>query len=108
MAGTKQSKFLRAWMAANPVVEQLPSVDTWGKRFVTVPLATRLNGDRFRFLAAHDGTEVRVDGVLVATLNRGQFHERILPRPRRSLRRSRFSLPNSLTARLSMASRAIP
>ena len=51
---------------------------TWGRQFVTTPLASRLNGDTFRFLAATDGTEVRVNGALVATLNAGQVHEQIL------------------------------
>jgi IgGFc binding protein/Putative Ig domain/FG-GAP-like repeat len=61
--------------AANHLVEQLPPVATWGKRFVTVPFATRTGGDVFRLLAARNGTEVRINGTLVATLNRGQFHE---------------------------------
>src|SRR5690606_12826963 len=61
---------------ADHLVEQLTPVNTWGREFVTVPLAARLRGDTFRFLAATDGTEVRVNGVLVATLDRGEFHER--------------------------------
>jgi hypothetical protein len=60
------------------IVEQLFPTSTWGKNFVTVPLATRLRGDTFRFLASTNATEVRVNGVVVATLNRGQFHETIL------------------------------
>jgi RHS repeat-associated protein len=60
------------------LVEQLPSTDAWGREFVTVPLATRLNGDTFRFLAQTDNTEVRVNGTLVATIDRGEFHEMVL------------------------------
>ncbi len=60
------------------VVEQLPPTASWGQRFATVPLATRSGGDTFRFLAAVDGTEARVNGELVATLNRGQFHEQLM------------------------------
>jgi hypothetical protein len=63
------------------IVEQLPPTITWGKSFVTMPLATRLNGDTFRFLASTDDTEVSVNGVPVATLNRGQLHERIINGP---------------------------
>jgi hypothetical protein len=37
-----------------------------------MPLATRLNGDTFRFLAKEDGTTVQLGGVVVATLNRGR------------------------------------
>ena len=64
--------------AANHLVDQMPPIDTWGRRYVTVPFATRANGDRFRFIAGTDGTEVRVAGALVATLDRGKFHEMVL------------------------------
>jgi hypothetical protein len=64
--------------ACDYLVEQLPPTTAWGKQFVSVPLKTRLNGDTFRFLAATNNTEVRVNGTLVATLNRGQYHERII------------------------------
>jgi hypothetical protein len=63
------------------LVEQLPPVVTWGTNFVTMPLATRLNGDTFRFLALVDGTNVSVNGVLVATLGRGQLFEQIIATP---------------------------
>jgi hypothetical protein len=64
--------------ACDHVVEQVPPTETWGKSFVTVPLATRDNGDTFRFLASTNGTNVTVNGAVVATLNRGQFHQRII------------------------------
>ncbi len=62
------------------IVEQLPPTQTWGKSFVTVPLATRNNGDTFRFLASTNGTNITVNGTVVTPvpLNRGQFHERII------------------------------
>ena len=60
------------------IVEELSNTTTWGQAFVTVPLKTRSNGDRFRFLASVDGTNVMVNGVSVANLNKGQFHEMIL------------------------------
>jgi uncharacterized repeat protein (TIGR01451 family) len=63
------------------LVEQLPPPVTWGKEFVTMGLATRHKGDTFRFLASTDGTHVRIKGIVVATLNRGQFHERIIEGP---------------------------
>lgn len=63
------------------IVEQLPTTDAWGRAFVTLPLATRLLGDTFRFVAALDNTEVFVNGVLVATLDRGGFHEQIIDGP---------------------------
>jgi hypothetical protein len=60
------------------VVEQIPASDTWGESFVTMPLAQRLNGDTFRFLASTADTEVRINGTLVATLDRGEVHEQIV------------------------------
>ena len=61
---------------ADILVEQLTSTDTWGRRFFTVPLASRSGGDTFRFVAAEDNTTITVNGTIVATLNRGQFHTR--------------------------------
>lgn len=60
------------------IVEQISPLATWGQTFYTVPLATRLNGDTFVILAGADGTELRIDGALVATLNAGDFHEQII------------------------------
>lgn len=60
------------------IVEMMPPVATWGKSFLTVPLATRLKGDVFRVLASQDGTTVHINGVLAATLNRGKFYEKVL------------------------------
>jgi len=60
------------------LVEQLPPVSTWGNSFVTFPLATRLNGDTFRVMAAQNNTVVSVNGVLVATLGRGEIFETVL------------------------------
>ena len=64
--------------ACDHIIEQLPPVTAWGKSFLTVPLATRLNGDTFRLVAAEDDTVVSVNGAPVATLNRGQVHEQII------------------------------
>jgi hypothetical protein len=68
-------------VACDHIVEQLTPPVTWGKSFATMPLATRRNGDTFRFLASTNGTQVSVDGVVVATLNRAQVHERIIVDP---------------------------
>jgi YD repeat-containing protein len=79
--GHRAAQVPAGYNAANHLVEQLPPVDTWGRHFLTVPLATRSGGDRFRVLAARDATEIRVDQVLVATLDRGQFYETVLAEP---------------------------
>ena len=62
----------------NYLVEQLWPTSMWGTLFYTVPLATRANGDNFRFLASQSGTTVNVNGTAVATLNQGQFFETTL------------------------------
>ncbi|MFM2005131.1 MAG: hypothetical protein RLZZ09_786, partial [Pseudomonadota bacterium] len=60
------------------LVEQMPPLTAWGKSFVTVPLAARSKGDTFRILANEDNTAVTINGAVVATLNKGQFHEQII------------------------------
>lgn len=66
---------------ADHIVEQLPPTQAWGREFVTMPLATRLKGDTFRFLAGTDGTVVKVNNAVVATLLRGQYFEQIIKNP---------------------------
>ncbi len=70
-----------SYTTANYIVEQLWPTSMWGMNFITVPLATRLNGDTFRFLASQNGTNVSVNGALVATLGQGQYFEQILTIP---------------------------
>ena len=62
------------------LVEQMPPVETWGQTILTIPLATRLNGDTFRILADEDGTIVSIIGIEseVIDLDSGEFAERIL------------------------------
>ncbi len=62
---------------ADHLIEQLPPVSAWGSRFATVPLATRIGGDTLRIMAQQAGTQVRINGTLVATLNAGGFYESI-------------------------------
>jgi len=68
-------------LACNHLVEQIPATGTWGKNFVTMPLATRHLGDHFRYVASQDATHVRVNGASVAMLNRGQAFDQILAVP---------------------------
>ena len=69
------------YTACDHIVEEMPPTSTWGKSFVTEPLATRTGGDTFRYLADTDNTTVQVNGAPVATLNRGQLFEQILTQP---------------------------
>ena len=43
------------------LVEQIPPVQNWGKRFATVPLKTRLDYDRFKVVAGEDFTTVQIE-----------------------------------------------
>ncbi|MEC4748725.1 PKD domain-containing protein [Methylomicrobium sp. Wu6] len=62
-------------LACDHLVEQIPTTNTWGTSFLTIPLATRKDGDIFRILASNDGTTVKIDGTTVAQLKRGQFKQ---------------------------------
>jgi RHS repeat-associated protein len=66
---------------ADHLVEQMPPTTTWGKRFATIPLATRNKGDFFRIVAAENGTALYLNGQLSATLNSGQWIERLIKVP---------------------------
>lgn len=62
------------------IVEQMPSVDQLSKTYYVAPTPrTGTNGDVVRIVASADGTEVKVDGVVLATLNAGEFSEIRIP-----------------------------
>ncbi|TAE23435.1 MAG: T9SS C-terminal target domain-containing protein [Candidatus Kapaibacterium sp.] len=68
------------------LLEQLPSVETWGKSIFVVPHQQPseqafIGTDIYRVLAAYNGTIVRLNGVVVDTLNAGEFLERQLLSP---------------------------
>ncbi|XP_019614670.1 PREDICTED: IgGFc-binding protein-like, partial [Branchiostoma belcheri] len=65
--------------ACDHIVEQIPPVDSWGRQFVTVPLAVRTRGDIFRIVAARDGTIVSVTGHPARLLHSGDFLELDVP-----------------------------
>ena len=50
--------------ACDPIVEQLPPVEAWGRQFATVPLKTRMSFDVFRVVAAEDNTMVNISCTL--------------------------------------------
>lgn len=62
--------------ACNMLVEQLPSVQSWGKQFYVGTLAGR-SSSVMRVLASEDNTEVFDNNRLVATLNAGEFYENL-------------------------------
>lgn len=42
------------------LVEQIPPINTWGKKFAFVSTPERTVGDVYRFVASKDNTEVKV------------------------------------------------
>jgi uncharacterized protein (TIGR02145 family) len=65
--------------ACDHIVEEMFPYYSWGKNYVTVPLAGRDNsGDVFRILAANDGTDILVNGTLATTINTGEYYQTIL------------------------------
>jgi|GEM_PF-3176543 len=76
--GAQCTNISGTFRACDHLVEQMPPLSSWGKSFLTVPLASRLQGDVFRFLAQKNGTAVSVNGAVVATLGAGEFFETIL------------------------------
>lgn len=66
--------------ACDHLCEQIPPTATWGQAVLTVPLATRFNGDTFRILADQDNTSVTITGPVssTVTLQAGKFREVIL------------------------------
>lgn len=62
------------------IVEQMPSIAQLSKTYYVAPTPrTGANGDVVRIVASADATEVKVDGVVLATLNAGQFSEIRVP-----------------------------
>jgi hypothetical protein len=57
------------------LLNKMPPTTAWGTSFIATSLATRTGGDIFRFLAKENGTQVSINGSVVATLNAGQFHQ---------------------------------
>ncbi len=57
----------------DPLLQQLYSVNSWGKNYGLVPFKDRRY--LFRVLAQEDNTLVKLNGLTVTTLNKGQFFE---------------------------------
>ena len=58
------------------LIEQLPPTSTWGKRFITAPIAARTAVDIFKVLASRDGTVFQSSCFSdILTLDAGEFSE---------------------------------
>ncbi len=78
MAGNRCGNVPAGTNACDTLLEQLPPSQAWGEKFLTVPYAGRTNGDRYRVVAAENGTQVTINNAAPINLNRGQWHEFIL------------------------------
>ncbi len=54
--------------------EQMPPIQSWGRKFIAVPLKTR-HEDTYRILAASDNTTIRIGSKTPIELNKGQYYE---------------------------------
>ncbi|QGQ19044.1 hypothetical protein GC089_07125 [Cellulomonas sp. JZ18] len=59
--------------ACDLVTEQMWPVDQWGTSFILSRFRSESGGNPVRVLADRDGTELRVDGAVVATLDAGEI-----------------------------------
>jgi len=65
--------------------EQLPPLQTWGRKFIAVPLQSR-EKDTYRVLAQDDNTTVRIgNSTLVPVLKKGEYREFMLEHTQPSL-----------------------
>ncbi|MFN4768236.1 MAG: IgGFc-binding protein [Ignavibacteria bacterium] len=68
------------------IVEQIPSVDTWGRTAIVIPFpkpynATNISQDIYRVLAAYDSTEIMINGIKTTTLSKGGIYQSVLTTP---------------------------
>jgi hypothetical protein len=65
-----------SYVACDYMVEQNVPDSAWGTSFLTEPLKTRSHGDDFEMVADENGTEVELNGTVIATLNAGEHYAR--------------------------------
>ncbi len=68
------------------LVEQIPSVSTWGKNAFLIPPhepndINSQRGSLYRVLACQDNTRITINGTMVKILNKGEFYESPLTSP---------------------------
>lgn len=81
-------------VAANPLTEQLVPVERWGYTYYSAGFATKTADSVYRVLAYKNNTPIAIDGVLVATIHKGNSMSSHPPTGSRFLRRSPFSRLN--------------
>lgn len=61
--------------ACDHLYEQTVPERYWGRRFVIVPTALQVNGDRVRITSASDSNQIVLNGTLLTTLMAGETYE---------------------------------
>ncbi|KAJ8310380.1 hypothetical protein KUTeg_012245 [Tegillarca granosa] len=73
-----QKTIISSGTSSDHLVEQLTPVNTWGKRFATVPIPERTVGDMFKFVASEDNTQVSINcngySTTVTLTTAGSYH----------------------------------
>jgi|GEM_PF-4553565 len=67
--------------ACDHLLEMTPPVSAWGSSFLTFPLANRLKGDLIRILSSRNNTQVKINGIIKATLAEGAYFDVIQSEP---------------------------
>ncbi|XP_022098426.1 IgGFc-binding protein-like [Acanthaster planci] len=57
------------------LIEMIPPVPTWGKRFTLLPFVNRTSGFIFRIIAARQQTEINVAGINTWLMQMGEYRE---------------------------------
>lgn len=86
----------------NPLIEQLPPTDSWGREFVVGPLE-RASLTPFRVVARCSNTSVKINGREIAVLNRGEFYHMLLD----TIYRVSTSEPAMIAAMVASTSRGL-
>ncbi len=73
--GEKCTNVPPGYYACDHVFEVAHPIQSWGLSVPVANLPFRTSGTVYRVLAAEDNTTIRLDGTVITTLNKGQFHE---------------------------------
>jgi len=61
------------------IVEQIPPLSTWGRKYITAPLTRRLAGDIFRIVSGADNNQITISGETFPLEHEGDYVELDIP-----------------------------
>ncbi|MCS5489812.1 PKD domain-containing protein [Algoriphagus limi] len=71
--GNKTSSAGDCGTSGDHIFQQAYPLESWGKEYIHIPLAGRTSGEIVKVLASQDGTEVRINGAVRATLDAREY-----------------------------------